>query len=108
MARGLLFYHWSIRLGKEDDHYTSLVIGEGDRCLSVFFGMTGNYTKDTIGGGALSYEALQSAECPQISIWRLQLYGVATFSDYDGTQSNAIWTFTGSSEQVQGMAEALS
>lgn len=76
IARGLMYYHWQIALGKDVNVDVTALTSAGElfftkmkqwRCAQS---VSGN-----IGEGALIYEGRQGTDNVEISIWELSLFG---------------------------------
>jgi len=87
VVRGLMAHHCGIVLGSDcfvdvlslTSHGESLF--ERYRSMRAKVRVTGN-----IGNGTLVYEAAQGTDNPQVSVWKLSLYGGAKMAGADGKE----------------------
>lgn len=82
IIKGLAWHHWKITLGS--DHFTraSFVTAEGRRFFDpMFAGGVQDQVKVDLGDGVFVYEGVQSKECPELTLWRMTLYGAEVSGD---------------------------
>ncbi|NOR63669.1 MAG: hypothetical protein GQ535_14390 [Rhodobacteraceae bacterium] len=103
IARGLLYYHWELRVLPDLEVSGICANHEGDVILSenFFDGMTGDKLTASIGGGSLNYSVVKSTSQPWISIWRFSFYNGARMGDSKGQFSDCVWIIIGPKNLVK-------
>ncbi len=83
IGRGLANWHWEIYLEAE----TCVVIAAfihsaGREIFERLLAMDAkNRVRVSLGGGVFVYEGAQSTECPELTMWRMSLYGAEVGGD---------------------------
>ena len=82
MVKGLARYHWGLDIGADMFFRASFIRPEGAAAFDRFF--EGN-AKDRIscclGQGVFSYEGVLSTESPNLTLWKMSLYGAEVGGD---------------------------
>jgi hypothetical protein len=95
IVRGVLFYHWNVRLTEEHFCEVNLLASDGRKIFDRFMQMrskaqaTGNF-----GDGTIIYDGIQGLDSDIISVWRFSLYGDVKLVD-PGEEAVQIGAFTG-------------
>ncbi len=100
IGKGLIWHHWRAYL--TDEHFVKVwtLNRAGDDWFDRrLFHLNANarVTKN-LGAGAFTYEGAQGVDCPEITVWRLSMYGGVRVSDdlgYRGNFSSRINIVTG-------------
>lgn len=100
IVKGLMWHHWSVYLTNE--HFVTVIAltAEGDRFFrDRFFGasVTDSIAND-LGSGTFNYSAVQSTSYPELSVWRITMYGgISLGGDPNAPNENttSIGAFTG-------------
>lgn len=83
IARGLAYWHWEICLPPETCLVKAAFFTSAGR--EIFERLLAQNAKDrvkiSLGDGVFVYEGAQSAECPELTVWRMSLYGVHVGGD---------------------------
>jgi hypothetical protein len=95
VVRGVLFYHWNVRLTK--DHFSEITL-LGSDLQKIFDCMMQRPAKDRVkvdlGNGTIIYDGVQGTDLDIISVWRFSLYGSFTLIGA-GEESVQIGALTG-------------
>jgi hypothetical protein len=89
IARGLVWYHWKTYLNDESHSVVvKTVTGPGAAYFKnvVFKFKARNRVEQTIGRDIFKYEGLQGIDAPELTIWRLAVYGGLVVGDASGKQ----------------------
>jgi hypothetical protein len=95
IVRGMLFYHWNVRLTEEHFCEVCLLASDGRKLFERFMQMrsksqaTGNF-----GDATIIYDGIQGLDSDIISVWRFSLYGDIKLID-PGEESVQIGALTG-------------
>jgi len=83
IARGLAYWHWEICLPPETYLVKAAFFNSMGR--ELFERLLAKNAKErvkiSLGDGVFSYEGAQSAECPELTVWRMSLYGAQVSGD---------------------------
>jgi len=95
IVRGVLFYHWNVRLTADHFCEVHLLASAGQKFFDRFMQMQSKarVTKN-FGNGTVIYDGLQSVDSEIISVWRFSLYGGFVLVD-PGEESVQIGALTG-------------
>jgi hypothetical protein len=94
IARGLTFHHFGTVIAAECHVEGGLIVPEGEALLMPILKLKGQLIVNALGDGAVEYEGVQSIEDPEVTVWRMRLYGgVALTGDpaHPGATVRAIW-----------------
>ena len=98
IARGLLWFHWQVRLTDEHD-VTVMALGEaGDEYFDGLFAQrAAARVSENLKSGTFQYEGAQAGDDPSVTIWRFSMYGGIRFGDPDvpGHVATRIGVMTG-------------
>jgi hypothetical protein len=98
IARGLLWFHWQVRLTDEHD-ITVLALGvAGEERFDRLFALrAAARVSENLKNGAFQYEGAQAGDDPSVTIWRFSMYGGIRFGDPDfpGEVATRIGVMTG-------------
>lgn len=93
-ARGLLWYHWNTLLRVDDVVKVHALTGFGEAFFEHALGMrSASRVTATLADGVIIYEGVQAVDPPQLSVWKIQLYGGMTVGD--GASPQTFATFFG-------------
>jgi hypothetical protein len=82
VVKGLAWHHWNLLFTADHIVQASFVNEEGSRFLANLFNAKAkSRVKESLGDGTFTYEAAQSTECDDFTVWRLSLYGVEADGD---------------------------
>ena len=83
IARGLLWFHWKTLLRPADSIDVTALTRAGEVFFEehIFNLAAANRICVDLGNGTVVYEGVQAADPPQISAWRISMYGGLTFGD---------------------------
>lgn len=83
IAQGLSYFHWNLLLPHNTCDITGgYLIPEGVEIVERLLSMNaGKRVKEVLGGGAFEYEGVQATDRPEITIWRMSLYGALVGGD---------------------------
>jgi hypothetical protein len=77
IAKGLAWYHWKVLLGNDDVIQVTFLTHAGERYfeknllnVSAF-----QVVRGELGGRTITYEGRQGFGCPQVTVWRIEMYG---------------------------------
>lgn len=82
VVKGLAWHHWGILFTQSHIIKTGFFTETGSKIFEQILALQ---SKDRIagnlGGGAFNYEVSQSAECDELTVWRMSLYQVQVGGD---------------------------
>lgn len=82
LIKGLAWHHWKILLTPDHIIKTGFFTETGSKIFDqLLFLKSKNHIVVNLGGGVFNYEASQSAECDELTIWRMSLYQVQVGGD---------------------------
>lgn len=82
IARGLLWFHWQVRLTAEHDVTAITLTKAGDEYFDGLLAQrAAARVSEDLKDGTFRYEAAQAVDDPSITIWRLSMYGGIRFGD---------------------------
>jgi hypothetical protein len=101
IAKGLLWHHWQVALhpnmfGVRAEVLSAAGVNFCDGALAM---NCRTRVREDLGNGTFSYEGVQSAENPELSVWRFSVFGGLILSgdpDAPGEISSQIGAMTGS------------
>jgi hypothetical protein len=101
IAKGLLWHHWQVLLPPDTFGVRAeMLSAAGVQFYNQAFAMnSGQRVNETLGNGTFSYEGVQSAENPELSVWRFSVFGGLILSgdpEAPGEISSQIGAMTGS------------
>jgi hypothetical protein len=95
IVRGVLFYHWNVRLAAE--HFSEVVLLASDG-QKLFADMLQKNAKarvsENLGNGTFVYDGAQGLDSDIITVWRFSIYGGLTLVD-PGEETAQIGALTG-------------
>lgn len=101
-VRGLLFYHWDVRLGPEHGVKVIYPTQAAEEAFELYVrGNPKRRVDENLGNGTFRYVGLQVPDYDQLSLWKMWIYGGVRLSgDHtDETESStAIIVLTGTQE----------
>lgn len=94
IAQGLAFWHWGLLLpSKLCDITGGFLVPEGQAIVEQLLAMNApSRVKSSLGGGAFTYEGVQATDIPEITIWRMSIYGAVVSEGQSVRTSNAYVT----------------
>jgi hypothetical protein len=101
IAKGLVWHHWQVLLPPNAFGVRAeMLSAAGEQFFSKALAMnSGARVRETLGNGTFSYEGVQSAENPELSVWRFSVFGGLAVSgdpEAPGEVSSQIGAMTGS------------
>ncbi|MGV0981017.1 MAG: HNH endonuclease [Polynucleobacter sp.] len=82
IIRGLAWHHWRILIGEKYIVRAGYFINEGSQFFNTLLGMNASQrVTGNLGGGVFQYEGVQANDCPQLTIWKMSLYGAEVSGD---------------------------
>jgi hypothetical protein len=82
IVKGLAWHHWKLLLGQDYLVLASFITTEGQHFFDPLIdGTCQNRVKCCLGDGIFKYEGVQSKECPELTMWRMSLYGAEVGGD---------------------------
>lgn len=86
IARGLLWHHWQVLLS-ETDAVSVIMLNEAyERVFDVFLRSPDqDVIRVDLGNGTVYYEGAQGVDCPQLSMWRIRMFGGVQLADSSGS-----------------------
>lgn len=82
IARGLAWHHWKVFLDSEHIVLAGFLSGMGTKLFEGLLALGAREREaGNFGDGVFSYEGVQSAECPELTVWRMSLYGAEVGGD---------------------------
>lgn len=82
IVRGLAYYHWKVALGADHFVRASFLNEAGRQRFDRFFtGAVRARVQQDFGEGVFVYEGVQSQECPELTLWKLSIYGAEVGGD---------------------------
>jgi hypothetical protein len=101
IAKGLVWHHWQVLLHPDAFGVRAeMLSAAGEQFYSQALAMnSGARVRETLGNGTFSYEGVQSAENPELSVWRFSVFGGLAVSgdpEAPGEISSQIGATTGS------------
>jgi hypothetical protein len=103
IAKGLLWYHWQVRLLETDSVSVTMLTAAGERLFDErFFNVpVGDRVSADLGNGTVRYDGVQAVDMPQLSVWRVRMLGGVRFGDSAlGATSSMVGLITGPGEVV--------
>lgn len=81
IARALVWHHWGEYLLPDHDSEALLLTRFGSQFFTRLFTMNAaNRVLQDLGNRTVSYNGVQAVDTPQLTLWRLQLYGGISLS----------------------------
>jgi hypothetical protein len=83
IIRGLLWHHWKTYITRSHFVFTALLTADGEHLFdaTVFRLNPLHKVNVDLGRQTICYEGMQAADPPELSVWRILLYGGVQFSD---------------------------
>jgi hypothetical protein len=91
VVRGLLCYHWNVRLGNEHGVRVINPTVAAEEAFELFIrGSPRRRVDENLGNGTVRYAGLQIADYEQLSLWKIWMYGGVQLSsgEPDATESS--------------------
>jgi hypothetical protein len=105
VAKGLLWHHWGIVLGKAHDVFAGLIAIESEKAFASYSaGIAGPQVREDLGSGTFRYEGMRDTKYPVRSIWRFTIHEGVVMSARGGEADQPVRTMmaiTGKREDVQ-------
>lgn len=82
IVKGLAWHHWKVVFTADHLVLAGFVAGLGPKLFDALLSLgvkrreTGNF-----GNGVFVYEGVQAKECPELTVWRMSLYGAQVGGD---------------------------
>lgn len=103
VAKGLLWHHWQVRLSETDSVSVTMLTATGERFFNErFFNVpVGKRVSQDLGKGTIRYDGVQAVDLPQVSVWRVRMFGGVQLADSArGATSSTVGLITGPGEVV--------
>jgi len=83
IAKGLAHWHWGIYLPSNTCVVkAAFLTSPGCKIFEKLMAQRAkDRVKENLGDGVFVYEGAQAAECPELTVWRMSLYGVVVGND---------------------------
>lgn len=82
IVRGLTYHHWKTVLGPDHFVRASFLKETGRKGFDSFFaGATCTKVQANFGDGIFIYEGVQAADCPELTLWKMSIYGAEVGGD---------------------------
>jgi hypothetical protein len=82
IVRGLVCFHFGTYLRREDEIPVFFLARAGETYFDRLFSLdVAARVNADLGHGTFCYEGAQDVDCPQITVWRFQIYGGVKFAD---------------------------
>lgn len=76
IVKGLAYHHWKIALGSEHFVRASYLNEVGRSHFDPWFeNAVHAKVSQNLGDGAFFYEGVQAADCPELTVWRMSIFG---------------------------------
>jgi len=98
IARGLLWYHWQVRLTDEHNITVMALAEAGDEYFDGLFAQrAAARVSEDLKNGTFQYEGAQAGDDPSVTIWRFSMYGGIRLGDPDvpGQVATRVGVMTG-------------
>ena len=96
IVRGLLFFHWGVRLTAEHFWEVALLPSGGQRMFDGFMQMRAkDRVSRNLGNCTFLYDGIQGTDNDAISAWRFSIYGGLKLTDVHGEDTMQIGALTG-------------
>ena len=97
LVQGLAYHYWKTFIGSECFFEFMVPTEDGEAILDGLMAKRGAArVKVSLGGGTFAYEGLQGTDNPQVTAWRLRLYGgLILGGDDPKVRSGSIGVLTG-------------
>jgi hypothetical protein len=111
IVRGLVWFHWETLL--TEDHFVEVLsltdTGENVFDEQLFKLNAANHVERNLGDGTVCYEGKQGVDQPEITVWRISMYGGLKFGDGQSPAetSSRIGAMTGPKSVLQAVARAV-
>ena len=82
IARGLVWYHWQVRLTIDDSVVPCALTPAGEERFDRLFSLNvAAHVERDLGNGTFQYEGAQDVDEHRVTIWRFRPYGGVWFGD---------------------------
>jgi hypothetical protein len=82
IVKGLAHHHWQVALGSEHIVRACFLNEVGRQWFDPFFaGAARAKVKQDWGDGVFAYEGVQSRDCPDLTLWKMSIYGAEISGD---------------------------
>jgi hypothetical protein len=82
IARGLIWHHWKMYLPAAHFVYPMVLSGAGEQFFQSLLGLTArNRVGVDLGRGTVYYEGVQGMNPPELTVWRISMYGGIGLAD---------------------------
>jgi len=81
MVKGLAHHHWKIALGLDHFVRASFLNEAGRQRFDPFFAGAVAKVQQDFGDGVFAYEGVQSQDCPDLTLWKMSIYGAEVGGD---------------------------
>jgi hypothetical protein len=111
IARGLIYFHWQIRLTHEHDVTAVALAAAGEETFDRLLGAhnVAALVQENLKQGTFCYEGAQGVDDPTVTAWRFAMYGGLKFADPDRPSATAtrIGVMTGPHSIKQNVERAI-
>lgn len=81
MVKGLAHHHWKVALGPDHFVRASFFNEAGRQRFEPLFAGAGAKVQQDFGDGVFAYEGVQSKDCPELTLWKMSIYGAEVGGD---------------------------
>lgn len=82
IVKGLAHHHWKVALGPDRFVRASFLNEAGRQRFDPFFaGAARAKVQKDFGDGVFVYEGVQSQDCPELTLWKMSIYGAEVGGD---------------------------
>lgn len=79
IAKALAFRRFGVRLGDGYSAIASMFRNEGEAFFVQMLSSGSSRVEGDLGDGTFTYEGAQAKDCPELTLWRFQIYGGVEF-----------------------------
>jgi hypothetical protein len=94
IVKGLVRHHWKVALGPDQFVRASFLSEAVRQRFDLFFeGAARAKVQHDYGNGVFAYEGMQSQECPELTLWKMSIYGAEVGGDQrqPGERSSVVY-----------------
>ena len=81
MVKGLANHHWNVALGPDHFVRASFLNEAGRHLFDPWFAGAGAKVQQDFGDGVFAYEGVQAQDCPELTLWKMSIYGAEVGGD---------------------------
>jgi SEC-C motif-containing protein len=102
IAKALAWQHFGVRLGTGYSSIASIFMNDGERFFAQLLARGKVRVSGNLGEGTFKYEGMQAADCPELTLWRFEIYGGVDFGGDPRVngRSSLVMAATGRGEMI--------